>query len=136
MVSSLLVISTVMADLLCAMVPMSFHLSHTRKHTHKCVQELNFPTQNSLHFLHPHYIMITDGIKTHRGYRNTDKYKGGGLLVEHDGSAVSVFDEHPNEGDTNENIVGVVVLWEKNISKSSHNQLRRSVCRGLQVICN
>lgn len=33
MVSSLLVISTVMADLLCAMVPMSFHLSHTWKHT-------------------------------------------------------------------------------------------------------
>lgn len=32
MVSSLLVISTVMADLLCAMVPMSFHLSHTQMH--------------------------------------------------------------------------------------------------------
>lgn len=35
MVSSLLVISTVMADLLCAMVPMSFHLLHAWKYIQK-----------------------------------------------------------------------------------------------------
>lgn len=35
------------------------------------------------------------------------------LLVEHDGSAVSVFDEHADEGHADENIVGVVVLHVK-----------------------
>lgn len=81
MVSSLLVISTVMADLLCAMVPMSFHLSHT--------QELNIPTR-----LH---------------HESTAKIKGN-LLVEHDGPAISVFDKHSNKRHSNKNVVGVVVL--------------------------
>lgn len=47
--------------------------------------------------------------------KKIDKYDGGlgGLLVEHDGSAISVFDKHSNEGHTDENIVCVVVLWKK-----------------------
>lgn len=32
------------------------------------------------------------------------------LPVEHDGSAISVFDKHSNERHANENIIGVVVL--------------------------
>lgn len=94
-VSSLLVISTVMADLLCAMVPMSFHLSRKRKQA-----GFYFPRRR-----------IPGGLETRRGL-------GKHLLVEHDGSAISVFDEHSDEGHTDENIVGVIVLREKNIDKS------------------
>lgn len=33
--------------------------------------------------------------------------------MEHDGSAISVFDKHPNEGHPDENIISVVILWGK-----------------------
>lgn len=99
-VSSLLVISTVMADLLCAMVPMSFHLRHKRKHAFM----LSFPTQRD-----PRWAQNTARLWQH-------------LLVEHNGSAVSVLDEHSNERDADEDIVGVIVLHEKNIDKSSYRE--------------
>lgn len=57
---------------------------------------------------------------------NNNRYiQRGNLLVEHDGSAISVFDKHPDEGHTDENIVGIVVLWKRNeyhkdTVKSSH----------------
>lgn len=58
--------------------------------------------------------------------------------MEHDGSAISVFDKHPNEGHTDENIVGVVVLWKKiehqnDRVKFSHNQINWLFCRGVSV---
>ena len=33
--------------------------------------------------------------------------------MEHDGSAISVFDKHSNKRHTNENIICVVILWNK-----------------------
>lgn len=76
-----------MADLLCAMVPMSFHLSHKGKQA-----GFDFPRRRT-----------SGGPEARRG---SQKH----LLVEHDGSAVSVFDEHADEGHANEDIVGVIVL--------------------------
>lgn len=34
--------------------------------------------------------------------------------MEHDGSAISMFHKYTNEGHTDENIIGVVVLWKNN----------------------
>lgn len=42
--------------------------------------------------------------------------------MEHDGSAISVFDKHSNEGHTDEDIVGVIVLKEKDQDKSSYRE--------------
>lgn len=133
MVSSLLIISTVMADLLCAMVPMSFHLSHTHA---KCTQGMNFPTQNISYFLPSSCIYVANWVNNH--FSN--------LLVGHDGSAVSVFDKHANEGHTNENVIGVVVLWRKNkhhwYTVRSHYDRDRllcgcvCVCGRMGVLCN
>ena len=58
--------------------------------------------------------------------------------MEHDGSAISVFDKHPNEGHTNENIVGVVVLWRENkyhidTVRSSHYQRNWPLCGHVSV---
>lgn len=52
--------------------------------------------------------------------------------MEHDGSAISVFDKHPDEGHTNENIVGVVVLWKKSEYRKD-TMKETGCCRGVYV---
>lgn len=44
------------------------------------------------------------------------------LLVEHNGSAVSVLDEHSDEGHADEDIIGVIVLHEENMDKPSYRE--------------
>lgn len=39
--------------------------------------------------------------------------------MEHDGSAIPVFDEHADEGHADEDVVGVIVLHEKSKDESS-----------------
>lgn len=42
--------------------------------------------------------------------------------MEHNGSAVSVLDEHSDEGHADEDVVGVIVLHEKNTDKPSYRE--------------
>lgn len=39
--------------------------------------------------------------------------------MEHDGSAISVFNKHSNERHTDEYVIGIVVLWKKVLHKNS-----------------
>lgn len=50
------------------------------------------------------------------------------VLVEHDGSAISVFDKHPDEGHTDEDVVGVIVLRDNKIDESSYREEYQPIC--------
>lgn len=56
------------------------------------------------------------------------------LLVEHDGSAISVFNKHANERHTDEYVIGIVVLWKKVLHKNSFKISQRILIERVRVM--
>lgn len=54
--------------------------------------------------------------------------------MEHDGSAISVFNKYSNERHTDEYVIGIVVLWKKVLHKNSFKISQRILIERLRVM--